>query len=99
MSDLRKLLSEGLDLCVRARTLDAMDRRTAALASSSDPDGWIESGRFDTFVERNNIRHPYQPISTRSATVALWLLEQYDQDLANWEARVRRALSQEDANG
>jgi len=90
----RTLLSEGLDLCVRARTMDAMDRRAATLAVSSDPEGWVESGLFDKHVERHNIVNPDQPISTRSATVAVWAIDQYEKDLADWERRGRHHLQQ-----
>lgn len=88
----RKVLSQGLDLCVRARKMDAMDRRAHALAASSDPHAWEESGRFDAYVERHNIDRPHAPISTRSGTVALWLQEQYETDLAEWEERARRQV-------
>ena len=90
----KTLLSEGLDLCVRARQMDAMDRRAAALGASSDPHAWEESGRFDDYVERHNIDRPHAPISTRSGTVALWLQEQYDTDLAEWERKSRHHLMQ-----
>ena len=88
----RKLLSEGLDLCVRARKMDAMDRREATLAVSKSPGKWVESGWFDRHVARHNAWNPEQPISTRSGTVALWLQEQYDFDLADWERRARHHL-------
>ena len=91
---LATLLSEGLDLCVRARKMDAMDRRQATLATTEYADEWVASGRFDKYVERHNIEYPDTPISTRSATVALWLQEQYDKDLADWERRARKALSE-----
>lgn len=96
MSALRALLSEGLDLCVRARKMDAMDRRQATLAISSDPEAWQESGQFDRHVARNNIENPHAPISTRSATVAIWMQDQYEKDLADWEARARKALLSEE---
>lgn len=93
MADLfRQLLSEGLDLCVRARKMDAMDRREATLAASSDPEAWQADGLFDRYVERHNIKNPDQPIATRSGTVPLWLNDQYEKDLADWEARARKAL-------
>lgn len=90
----RTLLSEGLDLCVRARKMDAMDRREAALKASKVPDEWVESGLFDKYVERHNIDRPHAPISARSGTVALWLQEQYNQDLAEWERKSRHHLMQ-----
>lgn len=89
----RALLSEGLDLCVRARRLDAMDRRQANLDASADQKGWVESGLFDRYVERHNMRHPDTPISTRSGTVPLWAQEAYDRDLADWERRVQFHLT------
>lgn len=92
-SSIRDLLSEGLDLCVRARKMDSMDRRDATLAVSADPDGWQASGRFDAYVERHNIQNPDKPIATRSGIVPLWLNDQYEADLADWERRARAALS------
>ena len=90
----KSLLSEGLDLCVRARNMDSMDRRASALAASSDPNNWETSGRFDEYVARHNIDRPHAPIATRSGTVALWLQEQYDTDLAEWERKSRHHLMQ-----
>lgn len=90
----RTLLSEGLDLCVRARQMDAMDRRAATLAASSNPQKWEESGMFDKYVARHNVQRPHAPISTRSGTVALWLQEQYDTDLTAWENKSRHHLMQ-----
>ena len=89
---LERLLAEGLDLCVRARKMDSMDRRSATLAVSDDPDGWQEDGLFDRYVARHNIQNPAQPIHTRSGTPALWLLDQYEKDLADWEKRARSFL-------
>lgn len=90
----RSLLSQGLDLCVRARKMDAMDRREATLSISADREGWEASGRFDEYVERHNIDRPHAPIATRSGTVALWLQEQYNTDLAEWERKARHHLMQ-----
>ncbi|WP_156419997.1 hypothetical protein [Aureimonas sp. N4] len=95
--DFKRLLSEGLDLCVRARKMDAMDRRAATLACSREPDEWVASGQFDRYVEEHNSDWPDKPIATRSGTVALWLQEQYDSDLADWERRARHALMQASA--
>ena len=89
---LEKLLSEGLDLCVRARKMDEMDRREATLAVSSDPEEWVSSGMFDKYVEMNNRHRPDQKIASKSITVAVWLQEQYDTDLADWERRSRSFL-------
>jgi hypothetical protein len=93
--DIRNLLSEGLDLCVRARDMAERDRRRAALDASSHPDEWQASGRFDDYVKRNNIENPNYQIHTRSATIPLWLEEQYQTDLADWERRARAALMKE----
>jgi hypothetical protein len=90
----KSLLSEGLDLCVRARQMDAMDRREASLRASKGPDKWVESGLFDQYVEQHNIDRPHAPISTRSGTVQLWLQEQYDTDLSEWERKSRHHLMQ-----
>ena len=90
----RELLAEGLDLCVRARQMDAMDRREATLKISVDPDRWVESGLFDKHVERHNIERPHAPISTKSGTVWLWVKEQYETDLAAWEKKSRHHLMQ-----
>jgi len=90
----RDLLSEGLNLCVRARDLEAMDRRAAALGASCDPRGWQASGRFDDYVARNNIEDPDRPIHTRSATIPLWVERQYETDLAEWERKARHHLMQ-----
>ncbi|XHE14025.1 hypothetical protein PCC82_04565 [Agrobacterium deltaense] len=90
----RELLAEGLDLCVRARQMDAMDRREAALKASKVPEEWLESGKFDEYVERHNIDRPHAPIATRSGTVRLWVEEQYQTDLADWEKKSRHHLMQ-----
>jgi len=87
-----KLLSEGLDLCVRARKMDSMDRRSATLSVSSNPEAWQKDGTFDRYVARHNIVSPDTPLHTRSGTVALWMQEQYDHDLADWERRTRAHL-------
>lgn len=89
----RQLLSHGLDLCVRARDLDAMDRRRVSLQMSSDPD-WENSESFEQHVARNNIVHPEAPIHTRSGTIPLWVQDQYDKDLLAWEDQSRAHLQQ-----
>lgn len=70
MSDgpFRSLLSEGLDLCVRARKLD-------------DADKAVREFQRET------------PDATRCATVPLWVADQYERDLADWERRAREALA------
>lgn len=64
ISALATLLSEGLDLCVRARKLDEPIIATAEMC------------------DRN-------PHMTRSLTPALWIIDQYEHDLADWERRTR----------
>lgn len=71
----KELLSEGLDLCVRARKLDRS--LTDALDAGS------------VGKER-----PLQGSGTRSLTPALWVLDQYDSDVEDWEQRARRHLMQ-----
>lgn len=66
-ADLAQLLSDGLDLCVRARKLDELCERSMV---ASGPDGM------------------------RCATPAVWIMDQYDNDLAAWEAKSRSALQQ-----
>jgi hypothetical protein len=75
--------------------MDARDRREATLAASCDSKEWVESGQFDRHVARHNIVRPEAPISTRSATVRLWEQDQYDTDLAAWEAKARKHLMQD----
>lgn len=90
---MRALLSEALDLCVRARAIDAGNRREDHLAASSNAAEWQASRRFDQHVARHNAQHPDQPLAHRSGTAALWVRDQYDRDLADWERRARRALT------
>lgn len=59
--ELAQMLSEGLDLCVRARGLD--DALRAAMVAGNC-----------------------------MLTPALWVQEQYDTDLADWEDRARKVL-------
>lgn len=66
---LAELLSEGLDLCARARKLDEqVDRALQA-----------DMGRI-------------YPEGTRCMTPALWVQEQYETDLCEWEKRAKAAL-------
>ena len=88
------LLSEGLDLCVRARGMDAIDRRNACLDASVDGKEWERHGRFDEHVRRHNIKYADRPLATRSATVHVWMQDQYDKDLAEWERKARHHLGQ-----
>jgi hypothetical protein len=90
----RSLLSEGLDICVRGRNLDAQERTNNTLAISCDPEGWIDSGKFSNYVERHNLTNPDHPLSHRSGTLSLWIQEQYETDVAAWERRARQHLMQ-----
>lgn len=67
--ELAEIISEGLDLCVRARGLDEQVERA------------LEAGMGRIF-----------PGSTRCATPALWVQEQYDTDLSAWESKARAAM-------
>lgn len=88
MATFRELLSEGLDMCVRARKLDAQQRTNDMVGAAR--------GEFDLdrYAARHNARDPERPILTRSATIPLWVQEQYERDLADWERRARHALMQ-----
>lgn len=68
MTDADLLLSEGLDLCARARKMDAMDKERAEY-------------------------YAMNPDATRSMTIPVWAEEQYQRDLADWEARAKSYLS------
>lgn len=92
--DCKALLSEGLDLCVRARKMDAQERTNTALEVSSDGDAWEASGRFAVHAARNNAWHPDQPMMPKSATIPLWVQDQYEKDLAEWERKSRHHLMQ-----
>lgn len=59
----KQLLSDGLDLCVRAQAMDAQDRTAAQMSS-------------------------------HSMTLPLWVQDQYDKDLAEWERSARHHLMQ-----
>ena len=72
-ADLRLLLAEALDLCVRARKLDEQTN-DAALAE----------------VHK---RGTQSGVTTRRAAPFLWVIDQYERDLADWEKRARKALS------
>ena len=90
------LLSEALNLTVRGRTLDAIQRRADTLAASKDPDGWQEDGLFDRHVARHNCTcQPWNSIETRSLTPQLWAEDQFQRDLHDWETRSRAHLMQD----
>lgn len=84
----RKLLSEGLDLCVRARKLDMQERTNTIAEMSPGID-------LDRFAARHNAweDNACRPVGTRSGTIALWVQDQYERDLAAWEAAARQHLT------
>lgn len=91
------LLNEALNLTVRGRILDGIQRREATLAGSAAPEEWLESGRFDQHVARHNAtREPWNQIETRSLTPQLWVEDQFSRDLHDWEARARKHLMEVD---
>lgn len=65
--ELAALLSEGLDLCIRARKLDDV------MAQHLDR----ETGLYSL---------------TRCYTPAVWVQQQYDDDLADWERRAKATM-------
>ena len=91
---LESLLNEALNLTVRGRNLDAIQRRADNLAASQEPEEWQESGRFDAHVARHNLRcSPWDRIEHRSMTPQLWVEDQFQRDLHDWETRARLFLS------
>ncbi len=81
-----KLLSEGLDLCVRARKLDAQQRTNDLVEHSPATD-------LERFAARAAFTDPDRPYMTRSATIPIWVQDQYEHDLADWERRARQHLT------
>ena len=88
----RTLLSEGLDLCVRARKMDAQHRANATVKWSAYGEEWEKSGAFKKCAEMNNRDSPHKPMATKSATMYVWMQEQYDLDLHAWDKRSREHL-------
>lgn len=89
-----ELLSEGLDLCVRARKLDAQERTNISVSASVAGEEWEASGNFARHVKRHNVVFPDQPMMTKSATMPLWVQDQYEKDLAEWERKARQHMMQ-----
>lgn len=83
----KALLSEGLDLCVRARKIAAQERTNAIAEASPDTD-------LERLAARTNAATPEFDIMTRCATIPVWLQDQYDRDLLDWETRARHHLMQ-----
>jgi len=90
------LLNEALNLAVRARNMDAIDRRASTLAASDAYVEWQASGRFDRYVERYNTDpdNAHRPIDTQCVSIQLWVQDQYEKDLFSWEGRARDHLTQ-----
>lgn len=87
------LLSQGLDLCVRARKLDAVDRTAAQMKISTAPKEWWDEN-LAARAELHNETFPDQPMDAKSATYPIWVQDQYEKDLADWERRSRHHLMQ-----
>lgn len=88
-----QLLNEALNLTVRGRTLDGIQRRSDNLEASVDPEGWQRDGVFDSYVEMHNAEcELWRHIETRSLTPQLWAEDQFQKDLYDWETRSRRHL-------
>lgn len=91
---MESLLNEALNLTVRGRTLDAIQRRADMLDASSDGDDWQASGSFDRHVARHNATcEPWRTVEHRSLTPQLWAEDQFQRDLHDWEARARAFLT------
>lgn len=90
----RDLLNEALNLACRSDQFEEQRRRQATLDASIDPDEWQNSGRFDVYVERHNATFPDQRIAPKCATMHLWVQDQYDKDLAEWQRKARQHLTQ-----
>ena len=89
------LLNEALNLTLRGRTLDGIQRRADTLAASKDAEGWQESGQFDRYVQRHNCTcDPWRVIETRSLTPQLWVEDQFQRDPHDWETRARKHLTE-----
>ena len=86
----QSLLHEALNITVRGQRLDRVNRRDDQLAASVDGAAWKASGRFDAYVEMHNHHAPeYRQIETRSLTTQMWVEDQFDKDLSDWERRAR----------
>ena len=88
----RKLLNQGLDLCVRARKLDAQDRTNDQHKALKASDEWVEE-HGQARADNHNEMFPDAPIMARSATMHIWVTDQYETDLADWERRSRAHLT------
>lgn len=89
-----ELLHDALNLAIRSDQFEQQARRDAALSLSDDPEAWQECGRFDDHVSRHNGTFPHSQIAPRSLTMHLWVMDQYERDLADWQSRARAHLTQ-----
>jgi hypothetical protein len=87
----RRLLSEGLDLCVRARKLDAQERTNMQVEISGDKEWWTEENLKRRAAVHNKFS-PETPVLTKCATIPLWIQDHYDKDLYKWEQAARNHL-------
>jgi len=90
----RDLLNEALNLACRSDQFEEQRRRQDALDASKCAEEWLESGRFDAYVERYNLANPHRKMASKSLTLHLWVMDQYDKDLSDWQARARAHLMQ-----
>ena len=91
----RDLLNEALNLACRSDQFEEQRRRQAALDASIDPEAWQKGGIFDAYVQRHNETFPHSQIAPKCLTMHLWVQDQYDKDLADWQARAREHLMKE----
>lgn len=91
MDTAESLLSEALDLCVRANKLDAQQRANTEHAASMKPEDW-DADRFARHAMRHNIKHPEIPMETAVKLIPKWVEDHYATDLADWQKRARAFL-------
>lgn len=71
--------------------------RTLAELLADGLDLCVRARKLDDVLETLSPDHPqntagYEIIQPRSATPRIWVLDQYDRDLAAWEERARSTL-------
>lgn len=88
----RDLLNEALNLAVRSNQFEEQKRRRSALAASVDAEEWEQSGLFADYVDHHNINFPHARIAPTCLTMHLWVQDQYDKDLLDWQTRARAHL-------
>lgn len=85
LTEVAQQLSAGLDLCVRARRMDAQDRANNIAEHFPGVD-------LERFAARQNADDDVYQVASRSGTIALWVQDQYERDLAAWEHETRAML-------